>query len=264
MTVLAKSEIEKHLISGQLISNPRKTKSGHFDVQPASYDLMAGRAVWKDPVKKQLEERCFDATKSHAEQATVCLQPGQMLALITHEELTIPVNMCATVFSKNNLALKGIFAFNAGHVDPGFNGPIVIRLINLRATPFTITLGQSVFTIVFHHLQYAASDAAALIARSPISMDATIKTVREFADVALSNALFDLYADAITSTLSDHRRDTLAAIQESLTKDYVTLERLRHQIFVAIVVGALACLAAAAAATTIARYGWPALSGLLQ
>src|SRR5580693_7581434 len=87
---------------------------------------------------------------------TVELQPGQMMSIITKEELAIPADVCATVYSKNSIALKGIFAFNAGHVDPGYRGPIIIRVLNLRRTKLTLTMGQPVFLIVFEKLDQEA------------------------------------------------------------------------------------------------------------
>ena len=61
----------------------------------------------------------------------------------------MPQNLCGTVYSRNSLALKGILALNAGHVDSGYIGPIAIRLINLRAIPWTLTLVEPIFTITF-------------------------------------------------------------------------------------------------------------------
>ena len=74
------------------------------------------------------------------------------MSVITREDLALPLNVCGTVFSKNSIALRGIFAFNAGHVDPGYKGPIIIRLLNLRRTKVTITLGEPLYIIVFEKL----------------------------------------------------------------------------------------------------------------
>jgi hypothetical protein len=56
-------------------------------------------------------------------------------------------------------------------------------------------------------------------------MEETLTQVRQFADVALSNALFDLYSDRINETLHDHRSETLAKLREELAKEFVRREK---------------------------------------
>jgi deoxycytidine triphosphate deaminase len=245
MSVLAHGELERRITAGELILNAR-TRNGRLDIQPASYDLTAGRAVWKEAGRPNrnhtgLREVAFNPAVPLEGQPTVYLQPGQMLSIITHEEVRMPRDMCGTVFSKNGLALKGIFAFNAGHVDPGYEGPIVIRLINLRSTICTITLGEPIFTIVFQRLHIEEPERTSLKARPAISMEETLKKVRSFADVALSNALFDLYARNIDDRLSDHYSMTIEKIREDLGREFVRedalgrrLTQLGVQVFVAV------------------------------
>jgi deoxycytidine triphosphate deaminase len=218
--VLHKAELERRVLRGELIRNYR-TNGGHPDLQPASYDLTAGRAVWSDS-KGERHEQVYKPDSG--ERPFVVLAPGQMMSIITHEELVIPPDLCAAVFSKNRLAMNGIFAFNAGHVDPGFEGPIVIRLINFRAKPYTVTLGDPIFTIIFQTLTLPI-DGDVLSKRPRITMEETLTQVRQFADVALSNALFDLYSDRIKETLDDHRSETLAKLREELAKEFVRREK---------------------------------------
>jgi deoxycytidine triphosphate deaminase len=219
--VITAAELIKRMSTGQLIRNVRRN-GGQPDVQPASYDLTAGRAVWTDSKSSERKELVYNPAAT--EKPYMVLQPGQMMSIITHEEIIMPKDLCGTVFSKNRLAMSGIFAFNAGHVDPGFEGPIVIRLINLRRNGFTVTLGDRIFTIVFQTL--AEDDSSGeLLARPTVSMEETVRQVRQFADVALSNALFDLYADSITQRLNDHRTEILAKLREDLGKEFVRKEK---------------------------------------
>jgi deoxycytidine triphosphate deaminase len=219
--VLAAAELIKRMGAGQLIRKVRLS-DGQPDVQPASYDLTAGRAVWTEPKSGETKELVYNPDLP--EKPFVVLQPGQMMSIITHEEILMPRDLCGTVFSKNKLALNGIFAFNSGHVDPGFEGPIVIRLINLRRSRFTVNLGERIFTIVFQTLA-EVDPPSQLRTRPAITMDETVRQVRQFADVALSNALFDLYADSITQRLDDHRTEILAKLREDLGKEFVRKEK---------------------------------------
>jgi len=228
MGVLNRSELERRIECGELILCPRRKSDGSLDLQPASYDLSAGRAVWKEEGSRtsaaQISEKVFNPDLVFANQPFVVLQPGQMVSVITREEIRMPLDLCGTVYSKNGLALNGIFAFNAGHVDPGFEGPIVIRLINLRATSWTLTLGDRIFTIVFQTLDVGTEDK--LASRGIVSADQTLLKVRHFTDVALSNALFELYAKNIEERLSQYRLETISILRDDLRKDFIREDRL--------------------------------------
>ena len=230
--IMHEAEIVSHFERGELIVNPRM-KENKFDLQPASYDLTAGRAVWKEMRDGEgvIQEAVFNSSVPFGSQPTAQLQPGQMMWIITNEELNIPIHCCATVFSKNNLAMSGVFAFNAGHVDPGYRGPIVIRLISLRATPFTITLGSPIYTIVFENLDEESIKKNPMEPRSAMSFDEALKKVRMHADIALSNALFDLYAGKIESRLSDYKRETLDKLRTEIEKEFIREEKLNTKLW---------------------------------
>ncbi len=195
MGVLSKQEIISRLENGQLITNPAKDGNGSFNVEHASYDLRAGIAIWKNDsqeVQKKSDpgKRVYNPDLELAHQPIVTLQPGQMMFVITHEQIYMPIDLCGTVYSRNNLSRAGILALNAGHIDPGFKGNIVIRLINLRSIPYKLILGKPIYTIVFHKLEY--KDAELLTTHEEIPLEKTIEKVLESANCALSNALYDL------------------------------------------------------------------------
>ena len=246
MAVIGKSELDSGIRAGRYVKNPRMVGERLVDLQSASYDLTAGVAVWRESGKAGLdgatrEARSLEDADHH--QPTVELQPGQMMSIITKEELAIPADVCATVYSKNTIALKGMFAFNAGHVDPGYQGPIIIRVLNLRRTKITLTMGQPVFLIVFERL-----DEMADISVSPsLTHEKALLSVREFANDALSNALFELYAGAIEERLDNHRNSLLEKVRTEFDQRFVQREFLRYHvgIAVAVAVGALVTLAAA-------------------
>ena len=242
--IMHQAEIIRRLELGELIVNSRK-KGDQIDLQPASYDLSSGRAVWKElkDGKGVIQEAIYNPAVQFGSQPTAQLQPGQMMWIITNEELNIPIDCCATVFSKNNLAMSGVFAFNAGHVDPGYRGPIVIRLISLRATPFTITLGSPIYTIIFEALDSRAIAKEPMRPRGAMTFDEALSKVRTYADVALSNALFDLYADKIESRLSDYKRDTLDKLRVEIDKEFIREEKLNTKLWKWTIAAVLSTLA---------------------
>jgi deoxycytidine triphosphate deaminase len=246
VAVLGRSELELGIRQGKFIKNPRTTNGKFPDLQSASYDLTAGVAVWRESGKAGLDGATHEARSledADLHQPTVDLQPGQMMSIITKEELAIPANVCATVYSKNTIALKGIFAFNAGHVDPGYQGPVIIRLLSLRRTKITLTMGQPVFLIVFEKLNEEVDTT-----KSPtLTHEKALLAVREFANEALGNALFELYAAAIEERLDDHRNSVLDKVRNEFDQRFVQKEQLRYHLWVSlgIAVGALVGLAAA-------------------
>ena len=236
MGILNRDEIERRLEKGELSRYARRKNDGRFDIEPASYDLTAGKAVWKEPIKANskgvVETRSYNPGRPIDEQLTVSVAPGQMIFVITQEDILMPVNLCGGVYLRNNLAREGILALNAGHVDPGFEGPIVIRLINLRATTWTLTLGTPIFTIVFQTLDVSPADK--LVTHHAIPADDTLLKVRNSADAALSNALFDLYALEMEVRLYEHYASVEQRIRSSLSQEFLKRNEFGSPLFIKI------------------------------
>jgi deoxycytidine triphosphate deaminase len=187
MSVIANQELTEYFSKGLLIRNPRYKSKEVFDIEVASYDLMAGEAIWKDEGKKVWEKRTgrcsYDEGKDMHKQKTVTLKPGQMMFVVTHEDVCLPKHIYATVYSRNKLSRDGILALNAGHIDPGFQGPIIIRLINLKSTNYTLQLGDRTINEKEGHV---------LSGHHQITRAETIQRAIRQADDALGNALYDL------------------------------------------------------------------------
>ena len=230
MGVLNSQEIEKRLNKMQLIRNPRRGQNGRpLGMQDDSYDLSAGTAVWKTPTKDRyggsVETRSYLLETPGHLQPTVTVLPGQMIFVVTHEDIAMPRCLCGTVYSRNSLALAGILALNAGHVDSGYHGPIVIRLINLRAIPWTLTLGDAIFTITFQTVD--GNQSAPPIRDICYSQEYMIRRVRETANAALSNALYDLYEVAVEKRLDEFKVQALEEFNPESTEGVGNKEVLK-------------------------------------
>ena len=228
MGVLNRQEIERRLHDGELLHHPRRREDGQFDIESDSYDLSAGTAIWKQSTdngkKGTVETQRYFLEPSGVGQPTVTVQPGQMIFVVTHEDVVMPPGLCGTVYSRNSLALTGILALNAGHVDSGYEGPIVIRLINLRAIPWTLTLGDPIFTIIFQTVDANADDPPS--DNRSVSQEDMILRVRETANAALSNALYDLYAVDVEQRLNQYRIDALDGVRKEMDDRWVKRETI--------------------------------------
>lgn len=200
-----------------MLINAHKNIDGTYDLEPASYDLRAGIIIWKETNIKSGSShpisKSYNQNLPLTQQEKVTLQPGQVMFVITYEEVKMPLELCGTVYAKNKFSREGILALTTGHIDPGIQCPIVIRLINLRSIPFTFHLGDPIYTVVFHTLE--VGDKNALVSHKPISMHETYKRTIDSANSALGNALNDL-----SLTREFIRKDEFLN-DLSLTRDFI-------------------------------------------
>jgi hypothetical protein len=173
-----------------------------------------------------------------------------MIFVITHEDVVLPAELCATVYSRNALAKSGILALNAGHVDPGYEGPIIIRLINLRATPWILAMGEAVFTIVFEELN--VEPGARLASHEPLPRDKALSGVREMAGTALSNALYDLYEVEVEKRLAEHTAVVEERLRSSLDERFLSRDEVPKVLLDAVLRGSAALVLLIAAFAGIA------------
>ena len=231
MGVLNRQDIDTLLQNKKLLRNPRRGKDGQFDIENNSYDLAAGTAIWKEKHRSRLVVKTLNYSRrpSIIPQPTLTVQPGQMIFVVTREDILMPQDLCGTVYSRNKLALEGILALNAGHVDSGYEGPIVIRLINLRAIPWTLTLGDPIFTITFQTTN--PNPAGSLKNSRRESQKDMILRVRETANAALSNALYDLYSDNVDQRLTEFKSVALTEFRDVRDDRWVRQDKLWSVLF---------------------------------
>jgi deoxycytidine triphosphate deaminase len=219
MSTLSKATILAHIASGELIVNPLMV-NGVPQVQAASYDLRAGRAVWKESSSEQLLLKSYEDDKD--DPPILTLKPGQMMIVVAYEELKLPTNICGTVYSRNRLQKDNILALNAGHVDPGFQGQIIIRLINLGSNIWTLRLGEPIFTVVFQFLDVPSQEVDVRGASD------TLAAARRTAEQAFSNPFHDLYKSEISKQLTEHDNKLENRLREKLASEFFRKNQVQY------------------------------------
>ena len=137
--IFSKQDIESSIDRGELILNAVKS-----NLQACSYDLRIGTIFKEGQI---INENHPDSNKQFN------IKPGEIINLFTWEEVKLSSNIMATVFPRNTESLgKGLLVLNPGHIDPGFEGPISIKAINLRKDPLSIQRGQKILTIIFEEM----------------------------------------------------------------------------------------------------------------
>src|SRR5207253_3036493 len=134
-----REDILAEMEAGHLIKNAIRE-----GVQPCSYDLRIGTIFFEDKIIRQ--------ASSEQDQNPVILGPGGIISLLTLEELDLPNDISATAFAMNVMSSQGVLVLNPGHGDPGYRGPLTVRILNVRATPKALLFGTPIFTVIFHRL----------------------------------------------------------------------------------------------------------------
>jgi deoxycytidine triphosphate deaminase len=137
--ILTREDILAEIDAGRLIKNAIPE-----GVQPCSYDLRIGTIFSENKILK----------KPSTDEDSVILVPGGIISLFTLEELDLPDNIAATAFAMNEMSSQGVLVLNPGHVDPGFQGPLTVRIINIRETAKALAFGTPIFTVIFSRLPH--------------------------------------------------------------------------------------------------------------
>jgi deoxycytidine triphosphate deaminase len=139
--IIGKAEILSHLAHGTLI-----TDASPDSVQGCSYDMRIGTIFrGRERIKRD---------SPHPDKF-VQIQPGEIVSILTLEELRLPNDIAAIAFAINLQSSRGLLVLNPGHVDPGFIGPLTVTALNLNKSPLSIELGRKIFTVVFERLPRA-------------------------------------------------------------------------------------------------------------
>ena len=142
MAVLSREQIDKLVEAEVLKIEPfYKAEPG---TQPASYDLRLGNKIL-------IRGRPVDLA-----QEKFMIHPGQFVAALTEEVLTLPNDICGRFGVKSSFARKGLIAFGGIQIDPGFNGRVAVSLFNVGPEEIELKPGEPMFTVEFNRLEEPA------------------------------------------------------------------------------------------------------------
>ncbi len=110
-------------------------------VQACSYDLRVGTIIKSGMLANEGNEQ--------VSQQGVEVLPGEIVTIISLEEITLPPHTAGIAFAMNKWSSQGLLVLNPGHIDPGFSGPLSIKALNLRKTSITLRLRDPIFTVLF-------------------------------------------------------------------------------------------------------------------
>ena len=117
--VLSSSIIRKRLTEGSLRIEPFAEES----LQPSSYDLRSAEDV--------------------------VLKKGELTLVPTLEFVSLPEELCATLWGRSSFGRKGV-VLGAGYIDPGFRGNLTLCMVNNGQEDIPITKGMRIVQMLIH------------------------------------------------------------------------------------------------------------------
>lgn len=118
--ILVDNEIEKAITAGEVeISDFSKEC-----LMPASYDLRLGEEGFTLSAGRLIEV---------AREGALEIQPGDFALAITQEKLRLPTNMLGRFGLRSEYTRRGLLLAAGPQVDPGFEGKLVVGLVNFSA-----------------------------------------------------------------------------------------------------------------------------------
>jgi len=213
--MLTDSEIREAIDQQALRINPFEPKN----VEPASYDLRAGRVL-------VARRGIVDLHKE-----PVVLRHGDWAEVESLEAMELPLNIAATLGVRSSLTTRGLDWFCGPQIDPGYMGKIYISVFNASSTPMEITYGMSFATVTFYRLAKNASRSYSGKFQKQLTFP------EEDVERMLKMEAYTL-SDVIQSVgILEHTVNKLTRTSEQMAADLGWVKKLLFAILIALIVG---------------------------
>lgn len=90
----------------------------------------------------------------------LALMQGHTAVIETLETLSISKRMAAIAFPPASVSMAGLLTTNPGHVDPGYQGPLHLTVINMGRLPFNLKRGDRIIRLIIFELSGEVSAPA--------------------------------------------------------------------------------------------------------
>lgn len=83
---------------------------------------------------------------------TFVIPPGQFVYLLSKEKITVPNSVMGFISMRTGLKFQGLINVSGFHVDPGYDGKLVLAVYNAGTLPVLISESENIFKIWFAQL----------------------------------------------------------------------------------------------------------------
>jgi len=141
---LVDEEIKKAVKDGEMELSDFSEKC----LQPASYDMRVGEEGFTLSAGRVI---------SIQNEGVLEIQPGDFALVMTHEKLRLPTNMLGRFGLRSEYARTGLLATAGPQVDPGFEGKLVIGIVNFSSQSIKLPYLKRFCTLELQWLRCSAS-----------------------------------------------------------------------------------------------------------
>jgi len=133
------------------------------------------------------------------------IEPGEVVFVLTEEELHLPANMIATLSPKRAITHRGITVLGGFAIDPGYSGRLWFGLHNFSSSRYALRTGTKLIACLFYMLDAEEADKYQCSDSEPVTD----------------------FPDALIELVKNYRPIELKAIQEELAATKADLASLR-------------------------------------
>lgn len=137
--ILVDEEIKKYVSSGEVGIVGFSEKC----LQPASYDLRVGEEAFTVSAARVINIQ---------NEGLLEVQPGDFALIMTYEKLRLPSNMLGRFGLRSVYARMGLLATAGPQVDPGFEGKLVIGIVNFSSQSIKLSYLTPFCSLELHRL----------------------------------------------------------------------------------------------------------------
>jgi len=143
------------LISGDELRKRIESTNGLIEravsanVEGIKYDFQLSSLILHPRLKAKVDI----AKLKPLERATICVEPGETVFVMTEEILHLPRNIKAEISHKRKLAHEGILVLGGFCIDPLYEGHLIFGLYNFSSRPFVLEPGKKLVAAQFYQLE---------------------------------------------------------------------------------------------------------------
>jgi deoxycytidine triphosphate deaminase len=143
-----------HLVAGarlrEAVSAASFIQGGDVtSVEGVKYDFHVGNRILKAAYTQPVDV----GRLSEVDRSNLCVEPGEVVFVLTKETLQLPNNMMAVLSPKRTLAHAGIMVLGGLMVDPNYSGVLWVGLYNFSSNSFPIRPGRKLIAAMFYELE---------------------------------------------------------------------------------------------------------------
>jgi dCTP deaminase len=178
MGLLKDDELRKALgaATPQIIENFEKSRL-HDEVYGCAIYLHIGDIFLPGSEKDQPGSNALPVRLQH------CLQQGETAVLRTKERFKLSANHAAVVFPSSSVSMQGLLMTNPGHVDPGYEGPLHVTVINMGSKPYALQPNERFLRALIFEFDAPAVSPLKPPFSSPITQELLQRLSQDFLDV---------------------------------------------------------------------------------